>query len=181
MTKLDCIGQNKIASALDSNEFFRISECKSAKEMWDTLKATYGNITESKKVKTRSQTRRKRRKNRKSLNFCFMAKKEDDSSSVSSFNSSNTENYSQLLQAFQETHEKANRLALLNNRLKGMNSWLENRVKTLEEELENSKTNFENLEIVYKNSSCKCDTLICENCENLEKKVHYLVKTVDKL
>ena len=40
---------------------------------------------------------------------------------------------------------------------------------------------FENLEILYKNSSCKCDTLICENCENLEKKVHYLVKTVDKL
>jgi len=62
-----------------------------------------------------------------------------------------------------------------------MNNWLENRVKTLEEELENSKTDFENLEIVYKNSSCKCDTLICENSENLEKKVHYLVKTVDKL
>jgi len=51
----------------------------------------------------------------------------------------------------------------------------------MEEELENSKTDFENLEIVYKNSSCKCDTLICENCENLEKKIHYLVKTVDKL
>ena len=62
-----------------------------------------------------------------------------------------------------------------------MNNWLENRVKTLEEELENSKTDFENLEIVYKNSSCKCNTLICENCENLEKKVHYLVKIVDKL
>ena len=62
-----------------------------------------------------------------------------------------------------------------------MNSWLEIKVKSLEEELENSKTDFENLEIVYKNSSCKCDTLVCENCENLEKKVHYLVKTVDKL
>jgi len=110
-----------------------------------------------------------------------MAKKEDDSSSVSSSNSSNSENCSQLLQAFQETHEESNRLALLNNRLKGMNSWLENIVKTLEEELENSKTDFENLEIVYKNSSCKCDTLICENCENIEKKVHYLVKIVDKL
>ena len=24
-------------------------------------------------------------------------------------------------------------------------------------------------------------TLICENCENLEKKVHYLVRTMDKL
>ena len=32
-----------------------------------------------------------------------------------------------------------------------------------------------------KNASCKCDTLICTNCENLEKKVHYLVETVDKL
>jgi len=104
-----------------------------------------------------------------------MAKKVDDSSSVSSSNFSNAENYSQLLQAFQETHEEVNRLALLNNRLKGINNWLENRVKTLEEELENSKIDFE---ILYKNSSCKCDTLICEN---LEKKVHYLVKTVDKL
>jgi len=42
-------------------------------------------------------------------------------------------------------------------------------------------TLFENLEIIYKNSSCKCNTLVCENCENLENKVHYLVKTVDKL
>ena len=108
MAKLDCIAQNIIAFAVDSNEFFRISECKSAKEMWDTLRATHGNITESKEVKTRSQARRKRRQNRKSLNLCFMAKKEDDSSSVSSFNSLNTENYSQFLQAFQETHEKAN-------------------------------------------------------------------------
>ena len=74
-----------------------------------------------------------------------------------------------------------NWLALLNNRLKEKNSWLENRVKALEEDLEHSKTDFENLEIIYKNSSCKCDTLVCENCENLEKKVHYLVKTVDKL
>jgi len=178
MTKLDCIAQNIIASTLDSNEFFRISECKSAKEMWDILKATHENIIESKEAKTRNQARRKRRQNRKSLNLCFMAKKEDDSSSVSSSNSSNDEKYSKLLQAFQETHEETNRLDLLNNRLKGINNCLENRVKTLEEELENSKTDFKNLEILYKNSSCKCDTLICEN---LEKKVHYLVRTVDKL
>ena len=148
--------------------------------MWDTLKVPHGD-NEPKKAKSKSQARRKRRQNKKSLNLCFTARKEVDSSSVSSSNSSNSENYSQLLQAFQETHERANRLALLNNRLKGMNSWLENRVKSLEEELENSKTDFENLEIIYKNSSCKCDTIICENCENLEKKVHYLVKTVDKL
>jgi len=47
--------------------------------------------------------------------------------------------------------------------------------------LENSKLDFENLELLYKNSSCKCDSVVCENCESLEKKVHYLVKTVDKL
>jgi len=86
-----------------------------------------------------------------------------------------------LLEAFQETHEEANRLVLSNNRLKGLNNWLEKRVKAPEEELEKSKIDFENLENHCKNSSCKCDTLICENCENLEKKVHSLVSTVDKL
>jgi len=76
--------------------------------------------------------------------------KDDDSSSsrsVSSCASLNAENYSQLLQAFKETHEEANRWALSINRLKGLNNWLENRVKTLEEELEKSKTDFENLEM----------------------------------
>ena len=110
-----------------------------------------------------------------------MAKEEDDASSVSSCTSLNAENYSQLLQAFKETHEEANRLALLNNRLKGLNNYLENRVKALEKALENSKTDFENLEMLYKNSSCKCDFLVYENCESLEKKVHYLVKIVDKI
>ena len=57
-----------------------------------------------------------------------MAKEEDDASSVSSCTSLNAENYSQLLQAFKETHEEANRLALSNNRLKGLNNWLENKV-----------------------------------------------------
>jgi len=47
-----------------------------------------------------------------------------------------------LLHAFQETHEEANRLVLSNNRLKGLNNWLEKRVKTLEEELEKSKIDF---------------------------------------
>jgi len=98
--------------------------------MWDTLKAAHGN-NEQKEVRSKSQARRKRRQNKKSLNLCFTARKEVDSSSVSSSNSSNSENYGQLLQAFQETHEEVNRLALLNNRLKEKNSWLENRVKSL--------------------------------------------------
>jgi len=58
---------------------------------------------------------------------------------------------------------------------------MEKRVKSLEDEIEKSKNDFKNLENHLKNASCKCDTLICENCENLEKKVHYLVETVDKL
>ena len=61
-----------------------------------------------------------------------MTREESDTSSVSSSSSINVENYSQLLEAFNKTHEEANRLALLNNRLKVLNNWLENRVKTLD-------------------------------------------------
>ena len=82
MAKLDCTAQNIIASALDTNEFFRISKCKTAKDIWDTLKATHGH-NEPKKAMTKSQARRKRRQNKKSLNLCFMVRKEDDSSSGS--------------------------------------------------------------------------------------------------
>ena len=112
----------------------------------------------------------------KEANLCQMTRQESDTSSVSSSSSINVENYSQLLEAFNETREEANRLALLNNRLKGLNNWLENRVKTLEEKLNHSKTDFESLEMIYKNSSCKCDSSFCENCESLQKKVHYLLK-----
>jgi len=44
-----------------------------------------------------------------------MDKGQNDTSSVSSSSSINVENYSQLLEAFKETHEEANRLVLLNN------------------------------------------------------------------
>jgi len=47
--------------------------------------------------------------------------------------------------------------------------------------LENSKTDFENLELHFKNSSYLCHSKACENCKTLECKVHYLVRTVDKL
>jgi len=59
-----------------------------------------------------------------------------------------------------------------------LNNWFKKRVKTLEEELEKSKNDLETLEKHWKNSSHVCDSLVCEN---LEKKVHYLVRTVDKL
>jgi len=102
-------------------------------------------------------------------------------SSMSSSSSIKGNNYYQLLEAFNETHEEANRLALSHNRLKGFNNWLENIVKTLEEELKKSKVDFENLDLIYKNFTCSCDSKFCENCENLERKIHYLLKTMDKL
>ena len=72
-------------------------------------------------------------------NICLIAEGDDEScssSNVSSRASLSTENYSKLLEAFQETHEEANRLVLSNNRLKGLNNCLEKRVETLEKELE---------------------------------------------
>jgi len=81
-----------------------------------------------------------------------------------------------LLQAFQETHEEANRLALLYNRLKGMNNWLENRVKTLEEELENSKTDFENLEIFYKTLLASVTLLFVKIVKILKRKFIILLE-----
>jgi len=71
-------------------------------------------------------------------------------SSVNSSTSSNSENYSSLLQVFLETHEEANRLTLSNNRLKGLNNWLEGRVKELENELLTLKTDFDHLEKINK-------------------------------
>jgi len=237
----DCIVKNIIYSALNSNEFFRVSKFAFAKEMWDILevihegtidvknnkdknqpsnryntknvnefnstnytcfgcgkqghiKAEYpSNVSKEKggykKYKKKGKSRRaynddssssSSSKDDEEANLYFMTKEESKSNSVSSSSSINVENYSQHLEAFEETHEEANRFALLNNRLKGLNNWLENKVKTLEEELNNSKIGFESLEMIYKNSYCKCDFSFCENCESLEKKVHYLLKTVDK-
>jgi len=37
---LDCAAMNIIVYALDSNELLKVSECSSAKEMWNTLEET---------------------------------------------------------------------------------------------------------------------------------------------
>ena len=39
--KYDCIAKNIITYGLSSDEFFRVSQCESAKEMWDTLEVTH--------------------------------------------------------------------------------------------------------------------------------------------
>ena len=41
-----------------------------------------------------------------------------------------------------------------------------------------TKEDFENLDLIYKNSSCSCESKVCENHE---RKIQYLLKTVGKL
>jgi len=110
-----------------------------------------------------------------------MTKEESGSNQVSTSSSNNCENYFQLLDVFQETHEKAKRLALSNNRLKCENNRLKEKITILENDLNYSNADFKNLELTYQNSSGKCDSSFCKNCESLQKKVLYLVKRVDKI
>ena len=49
--KFDCIAKNIITSSLNSDEFFRISQCASAKEMWDTLEVTHEGTNDVKREK----------------------------------------------------------------------------------------------------------------------------------
>jgi len=49
--KFDCIAKNIITSALNSDEFFRISQCASAKEMWDTLEVTHEGTNDVKRAR----------------------------------------------------------------------------------------------------------------------------------
>ena len=74
------------------------------------------------------------------------------SSQVSSLSSKDKNDYYQLLHDFEELHSEANKFAVMNNRLKGLNSWLENRVSQLEPETVILKTDFEHLEVIYNNS-----------------------------
>ncbi|XP_068466433.1 uncharacterized protein [Phaseolus vulgaris] len=61
------------------------------------------------------------------------------SNSVSDF-SMEYDNYDQLLAAFKETHDEANRLAVICNKLQKVNNVFAPKVKTLEEELHKAKT-----------------------------------------
>jgi len=39
-TQYDCMTKNIITSTLNLDEFFKVSQCTSAKEMWDILEVT---------------------------------------------------------------------------------------------------------------------------------------------
>jgi len=47
----DCIAKNIITFALSSDEFFRVSQCESAKEMWDTLEVTHEGTNDVKRAR----------------------------------------------------------------------------------------------------------------------------------
>jgi len=49
--KFDCIAKNIVTSALNSNEFFKISQCAFAKEMWDTLEVTHEGTNDVKRTR----------------------------------------------------------------------------------------------------------------------------------
>jgi len=107
-------------------------------------------------------------------NLCFMVNDEESNSdSVSDF-STDSENYDQLLIAFKETHDEANRLAVICNKLNRVNRVLELKVKALEEELHKAKTELVSLELTCLHASIKT----CDNCKKLEKQVEYLLKTL---
>jgi len=55
---------------------------------------------------------------------------------------------------FEELHNEVNKIFVINNRLKGLNSWLENRVNKLESEIIDLKIDFEHLDMIYYNSTC---------------------------
>jgi len=47
----DCVAKNIITPALDLDEFFRVSQCSSAKEMWDILEVTHEGTTDVKRAR----------------------------------------------------------------------------------------------------------------------------------
>jgi len=47
----DCNAKNIITSSLSMDEFFRVSQCKNAKEMWDVLEVTHEGTSEVKRAR----------------------------------------------------------------------------------------------------------------------------------
>jgi len=145
---LDCVAKNITVSALYSYELLKVSECISSKEMWDTLERIHKNSRSAWLDKDESSVGSSSSDFK--MDVCLMAREESESNQVSTSSSNKCDSYYQLLEAFQKTHEEANRLTLSNSQLKSENNWLKERIKGLEKDLNNSNTNFENLEIIYK-------------------------------
>ena len=107
-------------------------------------------------------------------NLCFMMKDEGSiCDSVSDF-SMESDNYDQLLVAFKETHDEANRLAVICSKFQKVNNVLAPKVKSLEVELHKAKTDIVSLELTCLHASIKT----YENCKKLEKQVEYLLENL---
>jgi len=96
------------------------------------------------------------------------------SDSVSEF-SMESDNYDQFLATFKETHDEANKLAVICSKLQKVNNVFAPKVKKkLEEELHKAKIDLVSIELTCLHASIKT----CENCKKLEKQVEYLLKTL---
>jgi len=49
--QFDCIAKNIVTSALNVDEFFRVSHCSSAKEMWDVLEVIHEGTSDVKRAR----------------------------------------------------------------------------------------------------------------------------------
>jgi len=63
--------------------------------------------------------------------------------------------------------------------LKCENNKLKMKITVLEKDLNQSKIDLENSALMHGKPFCKCDSNFCKNCESLQEKVLYLVKTID--
>jgi len=71
------------------------------------------------------------------------------------------------LHDFEELHSEAHKVVVMNNKQKGLKSWLENKVSQRESETINLKTDFEHFEMIYSNSiDCSKKKLAIKPCEN---------------
>jgi len=82
---LDYIAKNIIVSALDSDELLKVSECISAKEMWDTLGKYHKNPRSAWLDKEESFTDSSSSETK--MEVCLMAKEESGSNQVSTSSS----------------------------------------------------------------------------------------------
>jgi len=120
---------------------------------------------ESSAVSSSSKTR---------IQVCLMEKEESGSNQPSTSFSNKCQSYFHLFDAFQETHEKAKRLTFSNNLLKSENNWLKEKIKDLENDLPKSNADFENLELIYQNSSCRFQSIFLKFVNPIKRKFYIL-------
>jgi len=95
---LHCITNNIIVSALDSDELLKISECISAKEMWDTLEKWHKNPRSD--LMDKEEPSADSISSKIKMEVYLITKEEFESSQVSTTSSSKCVNYFQLLDSF---------------------------------------------------------------------------------